>query len=90
MLNVSIRLLVTRQFEMQLNKAVDIDGIAKRRASIKGVDIDAENAGAPEESDHADECIALTKEHLTRLPASQPPVENAPEMDYQNLSFEEQ
>ena len=70
--------------------------IAKLRASIKGVDIDAENrenAGVPGDSDHGDERFTLTKKHLARLLASQSAVAdmgNAPELDIdQNLSSEE-
>ena len=45
MLNVSIRLLVTRPFEIELNvkEAGAVEGIANLQVSIKGVDIDAEN-----------------------------------------------
>lgn len=77
-----------------LIEAGDIEGIAKLRASIKGVDIDAENrenAGVPEDSDHAEERIALTKKYVTRLSASRSAVtadmENAPEME---MSFEDE
>ena len=70
-----------------------MEGIAKLRASIKGVDIDAENRESAEDSDHGDERITLTKKHLaSRLPASAvADVGNARELDIdQNSSLEEE
>ena len=49
--------------------ALSCNNSAKLRASIKGVDIDADNR-VPEDSDHGDEGITLMKNHLARLPAS--------------------
>ncbi|KAL5486730.1 hypothetical protein EMCRGX_G019247 [Ephydatia muelleri] len=76
-----------------LIEAGDMEGIAKLRASIKGVDIDAENRESAEDSDHGDERITLTKKHLaSRLPASAvADVGNARELDIdQNSSLEEE
>ena len=72
-----------------------MEGIAKLRASIKGVDIDAEKRENAEDSDNGDERITLTKKHLaSRLPASQSAVAdvgNARELDIdQNSSLEEE